>query len=277
MTDHHRPPVLLTMLTALAAEAEALTRHTKTTRKENRIVPGGHAGGGATAIIQCGLGRDAVLRKGASQLNQTLLVGNIGVSGGLAPDTEPGTIIIGERILTSGDGPESSTYRDIYTADQQIIALLEATLQENDLPCRRGALLCVQQPITRPEDKAAAYLETGALAVDMESAGAAEAARLAGIPFFSIRVICDPARRKIAEKLFVGVDSRGNNRPARLIKPLIRRPWLLAQLLMMARDFSCALSSIERVWNVVEQPLLDLAADRSTKSEFSIPKVVDNN
>jgi adenosylhomocysteine nucleosidase len=250
------------MLTALAAEGDALTRHRKTTRKENRVVPAGHTNGGSTAIIQCGLGRDAVLRQGASQLNQTVLAGNIGVSGGLAPDTEPGMIIVGERILTSEDGPESSPYRDIYTADQHIAALLETTLQKNDLPCRRGSLLCVQHPVTRPEEKAAAYVRTGALAVDMESSGAAEAARRAGIPFFCIRIICDPARRKIARELFAGVDSQGNNCPVRLIKPLIRRPWLLAQLLMMARDFSRALTAMDQVWSVVKQPLLDFAADK---------------
>jgi len=273
MDPSGRPPVILTMLIALAAEAEALTRHTKTKREINRVVPVRRAGEGSTAIIQCGIGRDAILRIGAPQLKQTLFAGNIGVSGGLAPEMEPGTVVVGERILTNGDSPKSSTYQDIYTANQHIVALLESALQKNAIPCRRGSLLCEQQPITRPEDKAAAYLKTGALAVDMESAGAAEAARLAGIPFFSIRVICDPARRKIVRKLFVGVDSRGNNRPARLIKPLLRRPWLIAQLLMMARDFSCALSSIERVWNVVEQPLVNLAADRSTKSDLACQKL----
>jgi len=262
MDDTRRSPVILTMLTALAAEAEALTRHTKTRREKNRVVPVRHARGRSTAIIQCGIGRDTVLRIGAPQLKQTLLTGNVGISGGLAPDTAPGTVIVGERVLANGDGAESSTYRDSYSANQQIVALLESTLQKNAIPCRRGSLLCVQHPITHPEDKAAAYRETGALAVDMESAGAAEAARQAGIPFFCIRIICDPARRKIAKELFVGVDSRGNNRPARLITPLVRRPWLIAHLFMMARDFSHALTSMERVWSVVEQPLIEFAVDR---------------
>ena len=264
MDPSGKPPVLLTMLTALAAEAEALTRHTKTRKGKNKLVPIRQGCGGSTAIIQCGIGRDAVLRIGAPQLQQTILAGNIGISGGLAPDTEPGMVIVGEQVLADNNELQSSPYRDSYAANQAIVALLEASLQKNAIPCRRGSLLCVQQPITRAEDKAAAYLKTGALAVDMESAGAAEAVRWAGIPFFSIRIICDPARREIAGELFVGVDSQGNSRPARLIRPLLRRPWLIAQLVSMARDFSCALTAMEQVWSVVEQPLVDHAVARSS-------------
>ena len=67
----------------------------------------------------------------------------------------------------------------------------------------------------------------------------------------------------LEKKLFSGVDSHGNSRPMRLINPLIRRPWLLAYLFMMAQDFSQALTGMRQVWNVVQKPLADLAVGNS--------------
>ena len=266
MDDIRRPEVFLTVLPALAAEADALIQPKKIERENKTFVPVRHTSDGLTSVIQCGIGRDTFLAVAASCLKQTAIVGNIGVSGGLASDMAPGTVILGERILCNGDAGQGSLDKDGYTASQRLLDFLESTLEKNALPCRRGSLLCRQEPLIYSEDKAAAFLKTGALAVDMESAGAAEAARRAGVPFFSIRIICDPVERKLAGELFAGVDRQGNSRPLRLIKPLVRHPWLLVSLLMMARDFSCALASMERVWNVVGQPLVDLAAADSSSA-----------
>ena len=46
-------------------------------------------------------------------------------------------------------------------------------------------------------DKARAWIDTGALAVDLESAVVARAAAAAGIPFLVLRAIADPATRHL--------------------------------------------------------------------------------
>lgn len=263
MNDICKPSAPLTILTALAAEAETLAGRKKQKKEENSFVLGQHTSrSGTTAIIQCGIGRDRLLRFAVSQLKNTSVVGNIGVSGGLAPDLTPGTVILGDRILTRVH--HHTGYQAIYTPSPQLLDTLESTLRENAFPYRRGSLLCASQPIESTENKAAAYLKTGALAVDMESAGAAEAARQAVLPFFCIRVVCDPASRRLEKKLFSGVDKEGNNQPMQLLKPLIREPWLLAQLFIMARDFSQGLAGMRRVWNVARTPLVNFANGDST-------------
>jgi len=259
MNDIRRTAAPLTILTALAAEAETLVGHKK---KHNIFSPGLHLSeNDTTQIIQCGIGRDSLLRVAAPQLKNSSIIGNIGVSGGLASDLKPGTVILGDRILNNEN--HDTSYRDVYTPSAPLLAFLESILKENNVPYKSGPLLCTLQPVDSPDDKSAAYLKTGALAVDMESVGAAEAARQAGLPFFCIRVVCDPAGRRLEKKLFAGVDSRGNSRPMRLINPLIRRPWLLAYLFMMAQDFSQALTGMRQVWNVVQKPLADLAVGNS--------------
>ncbi|NOQ47329.1 MAG: hypothetical protein GQ559_11795 [Desulfobulbaceae bacterium] len=263
MNDIRKPPAVLTILTALAGEAKTLVERKKNKKKDTTFVSRRHTSeSGTTVIIQCGIGRDTLLRVAAPQLKNTSIVGNIGVSGGLAPDLVPGTVILGDQIVTSGN--HHTTYQAIYTPSAQLLDILESTLKKNALPYRRGPLLCTPQPLDSPEKKAAAYLKTGALAVDMESAGAAEAARQAALPFFCIRVVCDPAGRRVEKKLLAGVDNRGNSRPMQLINPLIRRPWLLAHLFIMARDFYRALAGMRRVWNVAQKPLVDFADSNST-------------
>ncbi len=257
MNDIRKPSASLTILTALAAEAEILAGRKKFKKEANVFILEQHSSkSGTTAIIQCGIGRDRLLRVAVPQLGNSSVVGNIGVSGGLASDLTPGTVILGDPILTSAH--QHTGYRASYTPNAQLLNILEASLKENAFPYRRGPILCSPQPIESPENKAAAHLKTGALAVDMESAGAAEAARQAGLPFFCIRVVCDPAGRRVEKKLFVGVDKEGNNQPMQLIRPLIREPWLVAHLFMMARDFTQALASMQRVWNIACKPLVTL-------------------
>ena len=265
MDDIRKPSADLIILTALAAEAKALTGRNKNTNTDNMPVPGlgQHISeNNTTSVIQCGIGCDTMLGAAASRLKDSSIVGNIGVSGGLAPDLVPGMVILGDRILTGEKN--STTYQDTYIPSAQLLDIVERVLKKNGLPYRRGTILCKEQPLDNMEKKAFAYLETGALAVDMESAGAAEAARRKVLPFFCIRIICDPAGRKVEKDLFAGVDSQGNSRPMRLINPLIRHPGLLVPLLIMARDFTLALANMRRVWNVVQKPLADFACSNST-------------
>lgn len=263
MDDIRKPSTDLIILTALAAEAETLIGRKKNPYKDNTLVLEQHTPENSIiSVIQCGIGRDTLLAVAAPQLKDSSIVGNIGVSGGLAPDLAPGTVILGDRILT--DEKNNTTYQDAYIPNAQLLDILELLLRKNGLPYRRGALLCTKQPLDTIEKKATAYLKTGALAVDMESAGAAEAARQKASSFFCIRIICDPAGRKVEKDLLAGVDSQGNSRPMRLISPLIRRPWLLAPLLIMARDFTLALAGMRQVWNVIQKPLVDFACSHST-------------
>jgi adenosylhomocysteine nucleosidase len=225
------------ILTALAAEKKALT--------------GTPDGRNAARILQCGPGCATMAAQGPLPPGSTA-VGSIGVSGGLVPGAEPGTIVLGEEIRNRDPLPGLAAR---YDCDPELVELLQSALEADNIPLLRGTLLCVEAPLVSDVEKAEAYRATGALAVDMESAGAAEVAARAGLPFFCLRVICDPAQRSLAPELFVGVDARGNSRPGRVAAMLLRRPWLLPQLITMARDFSGACRGLARAWESVRGPL----------------------
>ena len=178
------------------------------------------------------------------------LVGNIGVSGGLAPGLPAGTVILGERIHNRAPG-----LAPLYHCTPELVDLLAQALENNAIPYHRGALLCIDKPLLTPTEKLAAHRQTGALAVDLESGAAARAAQAAERPFFCLRVVCDPAKRSLAPELLCGVDRQGNSRPLRLVATLARQPRLLGPLLAMARDFARARGQMERAWQAACAPL----------------------
>ncbi len=232
-------PALL-LLAALATEAASLDRACRRQRPADSV-----------RVLQCGIGCRAVLAASRPHVAGASLVGSIGVSGALAPQLETGTVILAEAICNRAPGLEPA-----YACSQDLVHLLEQAMEQAAIPCRRGTLLCTDAPLLTPADKLAAHRQTGALAVDMESAAAAHAARAAGRPFFCLRVICDPAERLLAPELLCGVDRQGNSRPLRVLAALARRPRLLAPLLAMARDFARARRQMEQAWQAACTPLV---------------------
>jgi hypothetical protein len=110
-----------------------------------------------------------------------------------------------------------------------------------------GAVACVSGPVLTSRAKAELGRRTGALAVDMESAAVARAAKELHKPFFCLRVICDPLHRSLHEALLAGLDDRGTSRPGRLALALVQRPWLLTTFLGMLRDYNQAAATLTRL------------------------------
>ncbi len=240
MNKFHYQPPRLTIVTALAAERKIL------------------AGLSAPdiSLLQSGMGCESAYRQ-ASGLPAGTMLGNIGVSGGMAPGLAPGTIILVDGIYNQCVRP--ACLKTSYQPDVALVDMVESVLKEQGIGYRRGMVLCVDEPLLTPADKARAHDRTGALAVDMESAGVAEAALRTGSPFFCLRVVCDPAERGLEQALLAGVDHRGNSRLLPLLAAVCRRPSLVSGLVRMAGDFSQAAAGMRRAWKAIRQPLLDFS------------------
>ncbi len=258
-------PAKLTILTALAAEAQALMRCDK---KRNLIAASAdieiNTDKGVTSVVQCGVGSQILFKEAHQRLHNTDAVGNIGVCGGLATNLKPGTIIIVDRITASFE--KKADLQRQYVPDENIVEFLSQILANNGIEYRHGTLLCSEKALITPEEKASAFANTSAIAVDMESAGAAEAAKHASLPFFCVKVVCDTAQMEVVKELLDAVDSRGNNRPIRLILPLLKRPLLGIQIWRMARHFTQAISGMQRFWAIARVPLLHYIGERKSLS-----------
>jgi hypothetical protein len=129
-------------------------------------------------------GRTETLVEDAAQEAKCLV--SFGVAGGLAPHLKPGDVILSAEVI--GDDrrwrPSAGFHRSVAGLAQQIGAIDGPVLGSRDI-------------LATEEDKARAWLDFGALAVDLESAIVARAAEAAGIPFLVLRTIADPARREL--------------------------------------------------------------------------------
>jgi hopanoid-associated phosphorylase len=163
---------------------------------------------------------------------------SFGTAGGLAPDLEPGMIVIAGAV----DGPFGRIETDAAWSARIAAALQASPLAER---VRRGVEAAVAKPLTSAADKAALHRSTGgALAVDMESHMAAAAAAARGLPFAVCRAIVDPAWRSLPKAAMAGLRDDGSTAILPILRELAREPAQLGGLLRVAADARAARQSL---------------------------------
>ncbi len=174
---------------------------------------------------------------------------SFGTAGGLAPDLEPGTVVIAHAI----DGPFGRVPTDAAWSARMADALMNSPLAAQT---RRGVQAAVAAPLTGAADKAALFGACGALAVDMESHLAAAAAAAHGVPFAVCRAIVDPAWRSLPKAAMAGLRDDGTTAVLPILRELARDPAQLGGLLRVAADAKAARQSL----NAARQTLITAGA-----------------
>ena len=215
------------IVTALAAEARALTRYALRLRTAMPLEHGG------ALWLSC-MGQDAA-RQGALALVEagvSALV-SFGVAGGLAPELRSGTLFCPSHVRDEHG-------RD-YLLDPAWRAALMQRLGPTTLACmEQGSLLSLPAPLLNAADKALMHDRHHALAVDMESAAIAAVASEYHLPFLVLRAVVDERDDAVPGELHGSVDAWGRPRTAQLLRALLRHPGLLAQLPVLARRMNQA-------------------------------------
>jgi adenosylhomocysteine nucleosidase len=158
---------------------------------------------------------------------------SFGVAGGLAPGLVPGAVLVAHSIIFE-DG------QVLYADPAWSRALSES------LGAAIVDLAGVDQPVSDSLVKRALHLRTGAHAVDMESHIAARIAAHRKIPFAAIRVIADPAERRLPNAALVAMRPDGAIAIGALIHSLFRHPAQIPALMQTARDARAACASLIR-------------------------------
>ena len=208
------------VLTALDIEARGLARHLGLPPVPGARLP--HFGNGMLELAAVGL-RASRLPERAVNWRARDLVISAGVCGALAPALSVGALVVPTVVLGPDGGRWSTTSVAGLAAD--------------------GALLTVGDVVESAAQKARLWMETGALAVDMESAPVLAWARERGTPAAVVRAVADDAERGIPAALAAAVHDDGRVRPLRAVSAALSRATALGDLLELRAGTEAALKT----------------------------------
>jgi adenosylhomocysteine nucleosidase len=223
------------VVAALAAEARALGP----IRRGGAKTPGDFpqlADGTLLAVSGIGsLAARAAARALVSAQVSALMT--FGLAGALDPNLAAGAIILPGELI-SPDGARFVTCK----AWRERVA---ASLGKGSA-VRTDTLLTSVRAIETPREKAAAFRDTGAAAVDMESTAVAEVAAAHSLPFIAVRVIVDTAGDALPPSV-IAASRAGRIEIGRLIAALIATPREVAALIRLARRYRTAMRTLALV------------------------------
>ena len=208
-------PPAIALLVALAQERRALQRCLHSVRGWHTEECHGLAGrlaGHPVILIQAGIGCDRA-RQALCTASRRFCIRSawsLGFAGGLTDGLRPGDVVCPDVVIR--DDGQSGQARDV----APVSAAVAAALSADRMPVSVGPLLSVDSPLRTPEEKRAAHRRTGAVGVDMEAAGVAEAAEGLGIPWLAIKSIVDAVDEPLPHFLSGCTTPQGNLRWRRL-------------------------------------------------------------
>ena len=158
-----------------------------------------------------------------------------GLAGGLSAALAPGSAVLPSRILSRSG--------ECWHADAAWHSRLASAV---GLAHDGGAILSVPAALESPAAKRAAAADTGAVAVDMESAAVAAAAASAGVPFLALRVVVDALDDALPARAEQWIDELGRARFAAAVSAAANvRQW--RALLTLAKRYRAASSTLDRL------------------------------
>jgi len=167
---------------------------------------------------------------------------SFGIAGGLDHKVPAGTHLVASEIVT----PQGAVPTD---------ARWSQRLVEADDRWLHARILGADHVVADPQEKRELFEATGALAVDTESHITALMARERGLPFACLRIVADPAHRRVPEAALSGLHPDGRANPLGVMRALIRRPHDVPALLSIARDTWLARRHLSRAMALIGDDL----------------------
>lgn len=195
-------------------------------------------------LILSGIGRERARRAGqklAEAGADCLAV--FGIAGALAPALRPGDLVLAAEVREAGRK---------FTANEDLTEAVMKWLSRNGFTVHNGPLACAAHPVATVGDKQELFAQTGAMAVDMESAGVFDAARRNGLPALALRVIIDAAHVALPDVVLQRVDKFGEADTPGLALDLARSPGQIPAVIRLACAARRAGSTMRQVAGLVK-------------------------
>lgn len=195
-------------------------------------------------LILSGMGRERARQAGQKLFDAGAdCLAGFGTAGALAPALRPGDLVLAAEVHEAGRK---------FTANGDLAEPVMKWLSRNGFTVHNGPLACAAQPVATIGDKQELFAQTGAMAVDMESAGVFDAARRSGLPAFSLRIIIDAAHVALPDAVLQRVDEFGEVDTPGLALDLARSPGQILAVIRLACAARRAGSAMRQVAGLVK-------------------------
>jgi adenosylhomocysteine nucleosidase len=161
-----------------------------------------------------------------------------GSAGGLVSGLRPGSIILPKNVIAA----DQTNYPVDPKWHECLWRRLTGHLDIHSEPLAESI-----QILAYPEMKEALFRQTGAIAVDMESASVASVAHGAGVLFLAIRAIADSVDQVIPRTIQSAFDGFGRLNSLRAIRGLAKHPGDVFPLVRLGFGFRAAHGSLAAV------------------------------
>lgn len=161
----------------------------------------------------------------------------VGFAGGLDSAATVGSVIVGDTVQSTISGAE-------FKADDSLLAAA-MRVEPPRLIVRRGPIVSSGRVLVHSSEKHALARSTGAVAVDMESAGAAAAAAANGVRWLAVRVITDGVDDELpfdfnAPRFQAQSGGQGGVDRGRIVVSALLQPWKIPPLIRLGMRTSLA-------------------------------------
>lgn len=155
---------------------------------------------------------------------------SFGLAGGLDPKLKAGALLVPNQVIVDGEH---------HSCDAALVAWLG---YKSDT----SPLLGGRDIIASRADKAKAFAETSASAIDLESGAVATVAHRHGATFAVLRAVCDPAERDLPPAALIALDQTGRIGGLKIARSILASPKQIIALLALARDAGAARETLRR-------------------------------
>ena len=190
---------------------------------------------------------------------------SFGIAGGLDHRLPTGSHLVASHVLTAEGAIETDA-----AWSRRLLNSCDRALH---VP-----ILGTDYVVLDPQEKRRLFASTGAAAVDTESHIAATMARERGLPFTCLRIVADPAHRRVPKAAMSGLREDGRAYPAGVVRALLRRPHETPALLAIARDTWKARRALASALLLAGEhagfpPLFQTAVLRTAQDELAPPNI----
>jgi adenosylhomocysteine nucleosidase len=246
---------LILVFYAFSREVAALKRRLK---ERTQLKSGGLdgfrtiVGGRDIAFVATGIGlrraREAA-RRALSAFPEASLVIGTGVAGALSRGLKAGDIVIADRVIRARS--DSAHPEHIFPVAEREVEHCEHALASAGLACSTGAILTSGRVLADGPAKRLAKEQSGAIAVDMESAAIVFEATSRGVPFAVVRTIMDAADEEVLGPEIA--DQKGRIRPLTVAAYLASNPRAIAKIPALVRNLARATKSLASAMEALAQ------------------------